>query len=86
MKYVFIVNPLAGEGKSEETIRSAISVLTEKDNCEMYVTKTIDDATVFVRNWCDTHSDEEKILRKCLYIWQRPVLYWWEQAFHVLFY
>ena len=59
MKYYFIVNPRAGEGKSEEIIRTAISKLPQKEDCEVYVTKSVNDATVFVRESCMRHEGEQ---------------------------
>ena len=49
MKYIFVINPLAGSGGAEEKLREAISALPEKDDCEIYVTKSVGDATEFVR-------------------------------------
>ena len=39
MKYLFVVNPKAGETDSEGKIRYEISLLPEKEDCEVYVTK-----------------------------------------------
>ena len=33
MKYIFVVNPLAGEGGTEEKLRAQIEQLPEKDDC-----------------------------------------------------
>ena len=49
MKYVFIINPLAGAGDAEQSIRSAIAALPEREQCEVYLTKAPGDATQFVR-------------------------------------
>ncbi len=59
MKYVFIVNPRAGEGKAQETIRAAVEALPEAENCEIYLTKAPGDATDYVRAYCDEHPGEE---------------------------
>ena len=58
MKYIFIVNPHAGETDNEAVIRRAIESLPEKDDCEIYVTKAPQDATVYVRDWCAAHPGE----------------------------
>ena len=49
MKYIFVVNPMAGEGGAEEKLRAAIEALPQKDECEVYVTKAVGDATEFVK-------------------------------------
>lgn len=56
MKYVFIINPRAGESDNEETIRREAEA-TGCD-CEFYVTKAVGDATEFVRNWCKENKGE----------------------------
>ena len=59
MKYVFVVNPHAGEMNTEQTIREAVSALPEAEACEIYVTKAPGDATVFVRDYLDRHPEED---------------------------
>ena len=59
MKFVFVINPFAGEGKAEQTIRDGIEKSSQKENCEIYLTKAVGDATVFVKKWCEEHPDEE---------------------------
>lgn len=49
MKYIFVVNPLAGAGGTEERLRAQIEKLPEKDDCEVYITKAVGDATEFVK-------------------------------------
>lgn len=56
MKYVFIINPRAGESDNEADIRSGAAA-TGCD-CEFYITKGVGDATEFVRNWCKEHAGE----------------------------
>ena len=58
MKYVFILNPLAGVGANEMTLRKAIDALDEADDCVLYVTKRPQDATAYVRKWCEKHPGE----------------------------
>lgn len=59
MKYVFIVNPHAGEKNVEALIREAVKPLPEAENCEVYLTKAPGDATDYVRAYCDEHPGEE---------------------------
>lgn len=59
MKYVFIINPHAGSEDNEQKIRNSVSNLKEKDDCEIYVTKAVKDATVFVSNWCEKNPDTQ---------------------------
>lgn len=58
MKYIFIINPKAGEGGVEEVLREQISFLPEKDNCEVYLTKGVGDATKYVKDQCENRNDE----------------------------
>ena len=58
MKYIFLVNPFAGKGESEQLIRDGINKSTQKDNCEVYLTKSVGDATEYVKKWCEQHPGE----------------------------
>ena len=59
MKYVFIVNPHAGEKNVEALIREAVKPLPEAEDCEVYLTKAPGDATDYVRAYCESHPGEE---------------------------
>ena len=59
MKYVFVVNPHAGETNAEQAIREAVSALPEAEDCEIYVTKGPGDATDFVKTYLDRHPDAD---------------------------
>ena len=59
MKYVFVVNPHAGEMNAEQAIREAVSALPEAEDCEIYVTKGPGDATDFVKTYLDRHPDAD---------------------------
>ena len=59
MKYVFIVNPAAGDGSGIEAVKEAVKKLPERGDCVVYETKAIGDATVFVKNWIAEHPGEE---------------------------
>ncbi len=59
MKYVFIVNPHAGEADTAEKIKAAVEALPEKDDCEVYITKAPQDATVYVGQWIEAHPGEK---------------------------
>lgn len=58
MKYIFVINPAAGTGGSEEKLKTAIANLPEKDDCEIYLTKSPGDATRFVKNTIKEHAGE----------------------------
>lgn len=58
MKYVFVVNPCAGQGGSQALIREAVAALPEKDDCEVYLTKGVGDAIQYVRARCGQSPDE----------------------------
>lgn len=59
MKYVFIVNPHAGEADTAAKIKEAVEILPEKDDCEVYVTKAPRDATSYVERWTAAHPGEK---------------------------
>ncbi len=59
MKYVFIVNPHAGEADTAAKIKEAVEILPEKDDCEVYVTKAPRDATAYVEAWVAAHPGEK---------------------------
>ncbi len=59
MKYIFIVNPHAGDTDRVQLIRNAIEGLPEKADCEIYPTKAPLDATAYVKQWCAEHPGEE---------------------------
>lgn len=65
MKYYFVVNPVAGAGSAEETVRTAVEALPQKDDCFVYVTKSETDAEEFVRNTCAEHSGEKMRFIAC---------------------
>ena len=59
MRYVFIINPKAGSQDRSEELKATVAALPQKDQCEFYFTKSVGDATVHVRQWCDAHPGEE---------------------------
>ena len=59
MRSLFIINPKAGDGKRIEILKNEISVLSEKENCEIYLTKGVRDATRYVAEYLTEHTDEE---------------------------
>ena len=65
MKYFFILNPMAGEGKNETKLRTQIDELDVADNCELYVTKGEKDATLYVQNQCSKYQDEDLMFIAC---------------------
>ena len=56
MKYIFIINPKAGEGEAQSFIKEEISKIPQRDDCEIYITKAANDATRFVREYCEEHK------------------------------
>ena len=59
MKYIFVANPKAGSGEGIEKIRSAIEALPEKDQCIMYLTRAVQDATRYVKKCIEDYPGEE---------------------------
>lgn len=62
MKYVFIVNPLAGDQNTASKLQEIIQTLPEKEECELYVTQGPNDATNYVKQWCQTHQEEVRFI------------------------
>ena len=59
MRYIFIINPKAGAQDRSAELKAAVAALPQKDQCEFYFTKSVGDATVYVKQWCDAHPGEE---------------------------
>ena len=59
MRYVFIINPKAGSQDRTEELKATVAALPQKDLCEFYCTRSVGDATVHVKQWCDAHPGEE---------------------------
>ena len=59
MRYLFVINPKAGDGKRIEMLRNEISALQKTENCEIYLTKGVRDATRYVRDYLDKYAEEE---------------------------
>ncbi len=58
MKTVFIVNPMAGQGRKTEKLLDSIREIMERTRAEgeVYLTKGVGDATDFVRDYCNTQG------------------------------
>ncbi len=52
MKTVFVINPNAGRGKKFHNAVEAIKNICSKFGAEVYITKSVGDASVFVRDYC----------------------------------
>lgn len=65
MKYIFIVNPKAGAGENEKTVRAAIENLPQKENCEVYLTKAPKDAIAYVRERAESEKGESFVFVAC---------------------
>lgn len=60
MKYVFIINDMAGRKNNSFLIQKELVALSEKVSFEydLYITKQHLDATEFVKQYCSNHPDE----------------------------
>jgi len=58
-KTIFIVNPAAGQGKAIDRFLSEIKAITKKlgTDTEIYITKAVGDATLFVRDYCKKYGE-----------------------------
>ena len=59
MKYIFIVNPHAGAEDNEQKIREQIAALPNSEECEVYITKAVGDATDFIKSYLGDNPDEK---------------------------
>lgn len=62
VKTIFIVNPKAGGESVEKKIKEAIDKLPMKEQCGVYVTKGVGDATLFVNETCNNESGELRFI------------------------
>lgn len=63
MKYIFILNPKAGAGGTEEKLRNEIAALPCSDQCEIYLTKAPLDATEYVkRTLAENHGEKFRFI------------------------
>lgn len=58
MKFVFLVNPMAGKGKGIEKLKNTITEVGKKSgkDFEIYTTKSVGDAEVYVRRLCEKYD------------------------------
>ena len=59
MKYIFIVNPHAGAEDNEQKIREQIAALPNAQECEVYITKAVGDATDYIKAYLAENPDEK---------------------------
>ena len=62
MKFIFIINQLAGKGDIQKRL---VSEIQRFDNCEIYFTKAENDATNYVKNYLNEKFDEEICFVAC---------------------
>ena len=65
MKYVFVINPKAGDQNRGEAIKAAAAKLPQREQCEFYTTQKEGDAISFVRTWCGEHPQEQVCFIAC---------------------
>lgn len=62
MKYIFIVNELAGKGEIQNKLKEEIKQLSNSIDCMLYTTKNENDATTFVKKYLnDLKPKDEKV-------------------------
>ena len=57
MKHVFVINPASGANDHENEIRQILSNAGRLSECEIHITKSPEEATEFVDNWCRRHRE-----------------------------
>ncbi len=58
MKYILIVNPMAGKDNAVEELQKEMEALPQHEDCELYQTKGVWDANLYVKSWCKAHPGE----------------------------
>ena len=62
MKYIFILNELAGKGDTQKKLKEEIKKLSESKDVMLYVTKAEKDANVFVKHYLkELKKEDEKV-------------------------
>lgn len=58
MKTVFIINPKSGKGKRTDAFIASVKATISSTNAdaEIYITKAVGDATVYVRDYCEDNG------------------------------
>ncbi|MBQ9773380.1 MAG: YegS/Rv2252/BmrU family lipid kinase [Clostridia bacterium] len=57
MKHVFIINPAAGKENVSERISAALQEYPDPIEYELYHTQGAGDATAYIRDYCENHSE-----------------------------
>ena len=57
MKHIFIINPAAGKENAYEQIQKELETLSDPVDYELYQTLEPGDATSYIREYCQTHSE-----------------------------
>ena len=65
MKNIFIVNPKAGAEDNLQIIKEKIAQAGIEESCEIYLTQSKGDATVYASEYIDKHPDEQIRLIAC---------------------
>ena len=58
MKTIFIINPKSGQGKRTDAFIASVKETISRTNAdaEVYITKSVGDATVYVRDYCEDNG------------------------------
>ena len=64
MKYYFIINPMAGQGKGIEKLKKSISDTAQELNkdCEIYITKSVGDGECYVNSICKANNQPKSFI------------------------
>ena len=59
MKHIFVANPAAGKKNSVEEIKREVARFSDRYDVSVYETVGRGDATRFVKEYCETHPEDE---------------------------
>ena len=65
MKHIFVANPAAGKKNSVEEIKREVARFSDRYDVSVYETAGRGDATRFVKEYCETHPEDEVRFYAC---------------------
>ncbi len=66
MRFIFVINPISGKGKSKDALIEAIENLCKDGkDVEYYITQSAGDATRYVGEYCNQHADTDVCFVAC---------------------
>lgn len=58
MKHIFVVNPMSGQRKAVDFIKTELEKYKDKIDCQLYITKGIGDAEKYINDYLKSHNEK----------------------------